>query len=110
MSIEYIAKSARRVHAEHSQISKILKHLCSSYLLVAFYLFIHLLLLIIIIWLKKKLLNTEKDSKPSLYKTLMGDMISHLKKKSKEYFVCTMGLKAYSFVLTHKTVFRMVRL
>lgn len=58
---------------------------------------------------EKKLQNTEKDSKPSLYKTLMGDIISHLK-KSKQYFVCTMGLKAYSFVLTHKTVFRMVRL
>lgn len=79
MSIQYIAKSARRVHAEHCQISKILEHLCSSNLLVPFYLFIHLLLLIIIIWLKK-IQNTEKDSKPSLYKTLMGDIISHLKK------------------------------
>lgn len=29
---------------------------------------------------EKKLQNTEKDSKPSLYKTLMGDIISHLKK------------------------------
>lgn len=80
MSIQYIAKSARRVHAEHCQISKILEHLCSSNLLVPFYLFIHLLLLIIIIWLKIFLQNTEKDSKQSLYKTLMGDIISHLKK------------------------------
>lgn len=43
---------------------------------------------------EKNLLNTEKDSKPSLCKTLMGD-ISHLK-KSKQYFVCTMGLKLYT--------------
>lgn len=29
---------------------------------------------------EKNLQNIEKDSKPSLYKTLMGDIISHLKK------------------------------
>lgn len=46
MSIQYIAKSARRVHAEHSQISKILEHLRSSYLLVAFYLFIYSFIII----------------------------------------------------------------
>lgn len=34
----------------------------------------------------------------------MGDIISHLK-KSKQYFVCTMGLKAYSCVLTQKLFF-----
>lgn len=30
--------------------------------------------------MEKKLQNTEKDSKPSLYKTLIGDIISHFKK------------------------------
>lgn len=96
MSIEYIAKSARRVHAEHSQISKILKHLCSSCLLVAFYLFIYSFIIINYYYLvEKSLLNTENDSKQSLYKTLMGDIISYLK-KSKQYFVCTMGLKLYT--------------
>lgn len=60
MSIQYIAKSARRVHAEHCQISKILEHLCSSNLLVPFYLFIHLLLLIIIFWWKKNYRTLKK--------------------------------------------------
>lgn len=45
------------------------------------FLFIYSLIIINYYYLVENfLLNTEKDSKPLLYKTLMGDIISHLKK------------------------------
>lgn len=77
MPIQYIAKSARRVHAEHTEDT-------GTFMLFQFtrpFLFIYSFIIINYYFLvEKKLQNTEKDSKPSLYKTLMGDIISYLKK------------------------------